>query len=159
MTARSWKRRIAMIADRLQPVESSLFVQRLRDEAARRRTEHLARIPADLRPAVTAALDDRAEDFSDWVAEPFASWAVIPPGFQYPRRLVTWLLHSPRPWFLGHACGRCGMNVPLLLTWSNDPDPPQGGVIVFPVCLSCGSPTSFGATWHPDERTASAGVI
>jgi hypothetical protein len=151
MTPRSWKRRITIIVDRLQPAAPSPFVLQMREESARRRTEHLVRIPADLRAAVAAALDDRVEDVSEWAEEPFARWAMIPPGFQYPRDLVTWLLNPPRKWWLGHACGSCGLNVPLLETWTHDPDPPQGGVIVFPACPSCGSPTSFAATSHSVE--------
>jgi hypothetical protein len=76
----------------------------------------------------------------------------MPGDFEYPRKLVEWLLRPPRDWFLGHACGRCGLNVPLLVTWSNDPTPPKS-IVVFPICPACGGPTSFAANSRPDGGT------
>ncbi|HJZ55977.1 MAG TPA: reverse transcriptase-like protein [Gemmataceae bacterium] len=51
-----------------------------------------------------------------------------------------------RLWFrrawMGHHCGRCGMSVPLLTTWENDPDRPSS-IVVFPTCPdpACGGKT------------------
>ncbi|MFO0804415.1 MAG: hypothetical protein U0791_14990 [Gemmataceae bacterium] len=153
MTPNSWKRRIAILVERLRPAEASHLARRLQEEACRRRAEHLGRVPAKYRPSVEAALGDpvQADSWSEWIWQPFASWAAIPSGFSFPGELLAWLLHPPREWFLGHCCGRCGLKVPLILTWHNDPDPPPDGVIVFPQCPSCGGPTSFMATFRADE--------
>lgn len=148
MTTRSWKRRMELVADRLT-AESSPFIQWLRNETDRQCAAHLARIPADLRPAVAAALPD-SDELSEWVTSPFAGWAVVPPDFEFPRSLVTWFLAPPRPWFLGHSCGTCGLNVPILMTWSNDRNPPEQ-VVVFPECPACGGRTGYMATFQPDD--------
>ena len=66
----------------------------------------------------------------------------MPAGYQFPRVLVEWMLNPPRSWFLGHHCERCGLGVPLLTTWSNDPNPAPS-IVVFPACPACSGPTSF----------------
>ncbi len=55
----------------------------------------LAMVPEDLRMpvAVTVCNTDARDSLLSWAAAPFARWATIPPGFQFPRALVEWLLH------------------------------------------------------------------
>jgi hypothetical protein len=115
------------------------------------RVAFLKMVPADLRMAVGVALcdPDGDESLHSWALWPFARWATPPAGFEFPRALVEWLLTPPRAWFLGHACGRCGLGVPLLVTWQNDPSPPPS-IVVFPACPACGGPTSFAATWQKE---------
>lgn len=110
----------------------------------------LGMVPDDLRRAVGVVLadPDRAEFLADGVTAPFARWATTPVGFEFPRRLVEWILNPPRDWFLGHACERCGLRVPLLSTYSNDPVPPPT-VVVFPACPACGGRTTYAAGFEP----------
>jgi hypothetical protein len=114
------------------------------------RVAFLMTVPEDLRMRVGIALCDPNGDDSlhSWALWPFARWATPPAGFEFPRALVEWVLHPPRGWFLGHACERCGLNVPLLATWSNDPNPPPG-IVVFPACPACGGKTTFTAAFVP----------
>jgi hypothetical protein len=110
------------------------------------RVAFLGLVPADLRMRVGIALADPDcdEGLHQWAARPFARWAVVPAGFAFPRPFVGWLLAPPRGWFLGHACERCGLMVPLLATWSNDPNPPPS-IVAFPVCPACGGATTYAA--------------
>jgi hypothetical protein len=122
----------------------------------RDRATFLARVPADLRPRVAAALADPDpvvnERFSSWQLWPFARWAMpIPDGFVFPGVFVAWLLDPPRPWWMGRNCGRCGMGVPLFSTWGDDPDPPPS-VVAFPACPACGGRTSYAAAFQPDPE-------
>jgi hypothetical protein len=123
-------------------------------EAWRRDVEaFLPHIPADLRDAVRVASQGRhADALASWMHSPFAKWAgPLPPDYQFPRALVEWMAGPARNYFMGHACGRCGLSVPLLSTWSNDPDRPAA-LKVFPSCPACGGPTSFGANWRCDRE-------
>ena len=132
----------------------------LLEEYDRRRADFLARIPADLRAAVDAAL--RAPfatrtAFADLERGPFAPWAPpMPDDFTFPRGMVAWMLDPPRAYWMGHHCGRCGLTVPLFLTWSNDPDPPPT-VIAFPTCPACGGATSSAAYSRPDAPDTGGG--
>jgi hypothetical protein len=150
----SLQKRLLALARRAVPAEDGYarLQRRWAEEAAQRRQAHLARIPKDLRPAVAALLadPDEAEHLSSWVSSPFARWATMPDGFVFPRALVEWILHPPRGWYMGRTCGRCGLNVPLLSTWSNDPDPPSS-IVVFPTCPACGGRTSYAAGSAPQE--------
>jgi len=105
------------------------------------------------RMAVGIALSYQDDDsLHSWALWPFAPWATVPAGFQFPRALVEWLLRPPRGWFLGHTCGRCGLKVPLLVTWSNDPGPPAT-IVVCPTCPACGGVTSYAAHWQKEPAT------
>jgi hypothetical protein len=150
----SLQRRLATLARRVAPADGGYarLVRQWAEDRDRDRRAHLARVPADLRDAVAALLGgpDEADELSSWVIWPFARWAVMPAGFVFPRALVEWILHPPRGWYMGRTCGRCGLNVPLLSTWSNDPDPP-GTIVVFPTCPACGGRTSYGAGSAPQE--------
>lgn len=153
MTTTGLGRRVAALTAQLSPPDD-YNARRLREMVAaaeRARQDLLARVPADLRGELSAAFADpsRRADLTEWAEEPFARWATMPEGFAYPRALVEWFLHPPRRWFLGHACGACGLNVLLLSTWSNDPDPPRD-LVVFPTCPACGGRTSFMAGFRPD---------
>lgn len=150
----SLKRRLGALETRHKPNE---WRAALAAECARRRAEFLGRIPPDLRPAVAAALDTEPDsreryDFDELSLSPFASWATMPPGFEYPRALIECLLNPPRDLLLVHHCGRCGLRVPIFLTWSNDPNPPAD-LTVFPTCPrpECGGRTSYAANWGPDD--------
>jgi hypothetical protein len=154
MTTTGLGRRVAALTAQLSPPDD-YYARRLREMVAaadRARQDLLARVPRDLRTELAAAFadPDRRHDLTEWVGEPFARWATMPEGFEYPRELVSWLLHPPRDWFMGHACGRCGLNVPLLMTWTNDPDPPPKSIVVFPSCPACGERTSYAANSRPD---------
>ena len=153
MTTTGLGRRVAALTTRLVPPDD-YYARRLREmveKADQARRDLLARVPVDLRSELAARFSDpdRRGDLADWADEPFARWATMPADFEYPRALVEWLLRPPRDWFLGHACGRCGLHVPLLATWSNDPDPPKS-IVAFPACPACGGRTSFAANSGPD---------
>ncbi len=111
-------------------------------------------VPEDLRMAMSIALCDPNGDDSlhSWVLWPFARWATLPAGFQFPRALVEWFLNPPRSWFLGSNCERCGLGVPLLTTSSNDPNPPPS-IVVFPACPACGGKATFMAAFEPGVAT------
>jgi hypothetical protein len=135
----------------------------LLEEYNRRRADFLARIPADLRAAVDAALRapfGSEAGFASLERDPFAPWALpMPADFTFPRGMVAWMLDSPREYWMGHHCGRCGLTVPLFLTWSNDPDPPPD-LAAFPICPACGGRTSYEAQSRPatpNERGKSCG--
>jgi hypothetical protein len=121
------------------------------DKGHAERVAFLMQVPEDLRMAVGIALSDPDGDESlhAWALWPFARWAAVPPGFHFPRKLVEWLMNPPRSWFLGHACERCGLGVPLLVTYSNDPSPPPS-IVVFPACPACGGATSWAANWFTE---------
>lgn len=120
------------------------------DKGHAERVAFLMMVPEDLRMAVGIALSYGDDDaLHSWALWPFARWATVPAGFQFPRALVEWILRPPRGWFLGHACERCGLAVPLLTTWSNDPDPPPS-IVVFPACPACGGQTSHAANWFTE---------
>lgn len=155
MSARALGRRVADLARRqAEAAERHAARDAVADAWAADRAACLGRVPDDLRAAAGAALADplRGEDLADWVLWPFAPWATVPAGFRFSRALVEWLLHPPRPWFLGHHCGRCGLGVPLLSTWSNDPNPPTT-IVVFPACPACGGKTSYAAHWQKEAVT------
>jgi hypothetical protein len=123
------------------------------DKGHAERVAFLMMVPEDLRMAVGIALSYGDDDsLHSWALWPFARWATIPAGFQFPRALVEWLLNPPRGWFLGHNCERCGLGVPLLATWSNDPDPPPS-IVVFPACPACGGKTTYMAGFEPGAPT------
>jgi hypothetical protein len=127
-------------------------------EGRRRRDEFLTHVPADLRPAVAAAVDaDEGEGFVGLMLFPFARWA--PPmlaGYELPRRLLEWVLDPPRRYWMGHNCERCGLAVPLLTTWSNDPDPPSS-VVAFPECPACRGRTTHAASYGPADKKGEGG--
>jgi hypothetical protein len=150
------------LRNRLRDIDRRTAAATRRDDHAakmladmdRKRAEFLVHVPADLRPAVVAALDDpdpvRNEQLATWQLWPFARWVgPIPAGFVFPPAFVAWLLDPPRGYWMGHHCGRCGMTVPLFNTWSNDPDPPPV-LSPFPTCPACGGRTSHGAHYQPD---------
>lgn len=124
----------------------------------RQRDEFLTHIPADLRARVSAAIDsDRGEGFGSLMSAPFARWAPpVPAGFEFPRALVGWMLNPPRGYWMGHHCERCGLAVPLLATWSNDPGPPPK-LSVFPACPACGGRTTHAASYGPAQSKGEGG--
>lgn len=147
MNTRALGRRVADLARRqAAAAERHAAATAVADAAQAARVRFLMMVPEDLRMAVEIALADPDGDDSlhSWALWPFARWATIPPGFQFPRPLVEWMLRPPRGWFVGHACERCGLKVPLLSTWSNDPDPPPT-VVVFPAFPACGGKTTYTA--------------
>ncbi|HEX4611628.1 MAG TPA: hypothetical protein VH092_25760 [Urbifossiella sp.] len=149
MTARAFHRRLEHLTRRGAGAAGRVSATNAAEDQTRAgRAAFLGLVPADLRAAVAGVFadPDRAERLAEWVLYPFARWAAPPAGFEFPRPLVDWLLAPPRGWFLGHACERCGLAVPLLTTWSNDPTPPQS-MVVFPACPACGGQTSWAANW------------
>ncbi|QDU23605.1 hypothetical protein [Urbifossiella limnaea] len=152
MSTRALGRRLADLARRqAAAAERHAAVAAVVDAGHAERVAFLMMVPEDLRMAVGIALRDPDGDdaLHSWVSRPFASWASIPAGFQFPRALVEWLLARPHAWFLGHSCERCGLGVPLLSTWSNDPAPPPT-IVVFPTCPACGGVTSHAANWYTE---------
>jgi len=150
---RALGRRVADLARRqADAAERHAAAAEVVDAGHQRRVAFLMMVPEDLRMAVGIALCDPNGDHSlhSWALWPFAPWATVPPGFQFPRTLVEWLLKPPRGWFFGHTCGRCGLRVPLLATDPHDPAAPP--VAVFPTCPACGGRTSSAAGgWREPE--------
>ena len=151
MSARTLGRRVADLARRqAEAAERQAAETAAVDAGHAERLAFLMMVPEDLRMAVGIALCDRVrgEYLADWTCGPFARWATVPAGFQFPRALVEWLLDPPHPWFLGHNCERCGLGVPLRVTSSNDPVPPPPTIVVFPSCPACGGTTSSAAAFE-----------
>lgn len=152
MSARALGRRLAGLARRgAEAAARHAKATAVVDARHAERVAFLMMVPEDLRLAVGVALSvpDGDESLHSWALGPFARWATPPAGFQFPRALVEWLLHPPRDWFLGHACGRCGLGVPLVSTWATDPSPPPS-IVVFPACPACGGRTSSAANHQPE---------
>jgi len=144
---RALGRRVADLARRqAEAAERHAAVNAAVDAGHAERVAFLMRVPDDLRMAVGIALCDPNGDdaLHSWAAQPFARWATVPAGFQFPRALVEWLLSRPHSWFPGHACERCGLKVPLLIFDSTDPTP-RPSIVVFPMCPACGGATSHTA--------------
>ncbi len=151
MTTRALHRRVADLARRQGDAAARLAARAAAVDAGHaERVAFLMMVPENLRMAVGIALCDRVrgEYLADWACWPFARWATVPAGFQFPRALVEWLLDPPHPWFLGSNCERCGLGVPLRVTSSNDPSPPPI-LVVFPACPACGGRTSHAAHSQP----------
>jgi hypothetical protein len=117
--------------------------------------EFLELVPPDLQDSLVRliATEEGKERLSGWVSSPFVRWATVPPGFMLPRPLVEFVLNPPRRFWFGHACERCGLQVPLFSTHAGDPNPPAN-VRTFPECPHCGGPTSFAATYQTGPKTS-----
>ena len=153
MSRAALHRRVAGLARRqAEAAEQRAATAAVVDAGHAERVAFLMMVPEDLRMAVGIALSDPDGDdaLHSWAHAPFARWATPPAGFEFPRALVEWLLRPPRGWFPGHCCERCGLGVPLLVTWSNDPDPPSS-IAVFPACPACGGKTTFMAAFEPGK--------
>lgn len=152
MSTRALGRRVADLARRqAEAAARHAAATAAVDVEHAKRVAFLMMVPEDLRMAVGIALSDPDGDdaLHSWALWPFARWATIPAGFQFPRALVEWLLGRPHAWFLGHHCERCGLGVPLLSRDSRDPNPPPT-IVVFPTCPACGGPTSHAANWYTE---------
>ena len=154
MSARALGRRVADLARRqAEAAERHAAEAAVMDAGHQRRLAFLMMVPEDLRMAVGIHLSHHEdESLHSWALWPFAPWAAVTPGYQFPRALVEWLLNPPHRWFLGHHCGRCGLGVPLRVLDSRDPNPPTT-LVVFPSCPACGGVTSYAAHWQKEPAT------
>jgi len=89
----------------------------------------------------SANLDDLRE-------RPFVRWASMPTDYVFPSKLIEVLVNQSHTCWLGQACGRCGLRIPVYT------DRPHEEIVIFPVCPACGGQTGYTATFHKTEPEA-----
>lgn len=140
-------RRIEQVFDLERDVEDDAGFQA---EADRLISVMITRIPEPYREAIIARMQEPSSDgtqLRDWITRPFAAGAhAIPDEFTFPESILAFVLNPPRDYWFGHHCGTCGLRVPILHTWTKDPDPPPA-LIVFPHCPACGGKTVYWSRW------------
>jgi hypothetical protein len=125
------------------------------DPVAEARERFLGFVPADLRPAITERLRDPAASLAGWYLWPFAPWARVPEGFTVPPVLVRFVLDTPPGELLFlHACGRCGLSVPLRYEGGSLYPAREPPFPACPACPACGGRTSFSAHYARQEGAA-----
>ena len=106
MSTRALGRRLADLGRRqAAAAERHAAVAAAVDAGHAERVAFLMMVPEDLRMAVGIALCDPDGDdaLHSWASRPFARWASIPAGFQFPRALVEWLLARPHAGQVGNT--------------------------------------------------------
>ncbi|MFO0936323.1 MAG: hypothetical protein U0798_07420 [Gemmataceae bacterium] len=144
----SLKTRIEAIERYVATLKPAETVDAERQEEEDRLDAMLSLIHDDMIETVVAAMENDPEKYCEitkWLSYPFERWVTeLPEDFRFPRALVEFILNPPRSYWMGHGCEECGLVVPIISTWDNDPDPPAK-LRVFDDCPACGGMVSYAA--------------
>jgi hypothetical protein len=88
------------------------------------------------------------QHLEDWINQPFAPWATMPPDYVFPRALLEEFFAPADTLAMRHACEQCGLCVPVYTFGPDD------NVPVFPSCPTCGGKTSSEALVRPELNSA-----